>query len=228
LQAVTEIFHQSVSLVHRCWDEGLSEAENLAKFGRDASSAGIGNDLVLSVEVEGGSLTEGEVRSWIRSSWDHQDLRHKLPVGSLEELLWEFVHQAPKPVLSVTLKTRSPLTLIWTRQHVKSLSLIWRRPFSVLLEEGGGARWNLDFHFQNLFQAGQGVLLKRKKLEGELEDWAQSLEKNNFKTSRNVKDLEQMLDAMFNSVKKISPDLQSIACETVLGRKRLIHEPIST
>jgi len=224
------ILHQNVSLAHRYWVDGLDLAENSRLFGSMASQSGLGHNIKVSLTFPVGTSEKDQAlaMSGVRTSMDHTDWRDwRLGLcSSLEVLIKETSRNLPAFVSELEMRESRRLRAFWSRKRPENLRLYWTRPLSVLFKEGrGGARMPLEFGFEGPFEDVRQVLVERSFLENELEAHLVELEQKNFKISRNVKDLELEIDAMFNALKKFHPLMNFIACELESRRKRLIHGP---
>lgn len=226
----TLILHQNVSLAHRYWVDGLGPLENAKLFGSMTSESGLGHNIKVSLilPVDMSLEDQRETMNLVKASLDHTDWRDWKPLhcSSLEVLLMELSRRLPPFVQGIEMRESRRIRAVWSRWTPVSLKLFWNRPLSVLYKDtSGGARLNFEFGFEGRFEDHEHVLVERHFLEQELEDQLVYLEQKSLKISRNVKDLEPEIDAMFKTLKKFNPLMNFIACELETGRKRLIHSP---
>jgi 6-pyruvoyl-tetrahydropterin synthase len=225
---VLETRHLSVSLAHSYFLESLSHEDNLRLFGRSISPEGLGHnfDVAISFLAETSESIKQNVLDLLKNEWDHSSkIDAKGAVcTSLEVLTWRMVQKIYEHVEKLEVTESRRLSVTWDRHEGSSLSLTYGRSFPVLWKEGGGgARLNFQFIFKDQFFESDQVLVPRSLLEGELEEYFESL--GDLRISKNVKDNESIMDALFKSTRKHATTLDSMVCEIENQRKWLIHAP---
>ena len=164
----------------------------------------------------------------LKSFWDHQSFLGPGRPSTLEILCRDLVEKQAPFVTALRVEESRRLSLRWHREFPKIFSLIYRRPLSVLFEEGGGARLEMLFEFRAEFFPERFVLFERSLLERELELFLTGREALGISFSRNVKENEKNVDALFKEVYKINPLLVSMEGELEKERKWLIKAPFLT
>lgn len=229
--------HQfSVSLAHKYWLSDRTSQENRRLFGSSASPEGVGHNFDIKLTFHH-SKSEEERQTTIRhvkEKWDHSSWL-KIPPGqcsSLEVLVWQLISEIETLIEEVTVQESTHLRAVWSNKNPGSLGIVHSRPLSVLWWDGrgvkGGARLKFDFSFEREFSVQDQVLFPRSLLESDLESYFLQIEDPGIKLSRDVKENEKVLDALFNEIRAKIPFLVSIGCEMEMRKKWLIHSPILT
>lgn len=222
----------SISLAHRYWVEGLTEAENSHLFASSASSEGLGHNFDVSITFDRSSSDweKQDILNKVKFAWDHSSWLETPPdrCSSLEVLVWQMASDIGSRIEELTVGESARLKLGWFKRRPEELTLTYTRPLSILWKEGGGARPNFDFHFQSSFNPEHHVLFPRSVLETELEKELLKLESSGLELFKVVKENEEIMDAMLNRLRVKTPLLVSIGCELEKEKKWLIHSPIFT
>ncbi len=219
--------HFSVSLAHKYWVNAFSNDKNQELFGELSSPQGLGHnfDVSLFFSSQMDQKRQLALVSQIKNHWDHQaflDLGDR-ESSSLEVLLWKLIQTYGSDLEEVFVQESEAMGLKWVSSSPQVFTLKVSQYVSVLWKQGGGSRIKLVFNFKGPFHPDSHVLIPRKILFETLNNSLRQKEEQGFQLSLEVKENEQILDALLKEIKNQIPYLDSLECEIENQKKWLIH-----